>query len=145
MITVYQTDFPTAKTPVVAPDGTMTTQGMSFWRALWGRSGQNTGLPNQVAPGLNGGGATQANATPLMLDWNQISVTPVGSGVIIPALAVGQSILINNQGLNTLKVYPPIGSQIDALGINAAYPLATLKLQFYFCFTTTQINSLQLG
>ena len=123
----------------------MTTQGMAFWRALWNRTGQGSGLQNHVALALVAAGTTQANALALTADWNQITTTASGSGVVMPALVGGQGVLIANEGLNALNVYPPSASQIDALGVNAAYSLASLKLQVYSFFSATQIYSLQLG
>ena len=104
---------------MVDAKGCMTTQGMAFWRALWNRTGQGNGLQNQVAVSLTATGTTQATALGLTADWNLITVTPSNSGVVMPPLIGGQAILIANEGLNSLNVYPPSGSQIDALGANA--------------------------
>ena len=120
----------------------MTTQGMSFLRALWNRTGAGTGISNAVGLALSGAGATQATATALTSDWNQITTN---GGVILPVLTGGQAVLVANEGGGNSNIYPPVGSQIDALGVNAPYVLATLKLQLYSYFSASQIYSLQLG
>lgn len=144
MITLFQTFFPPPNTPVVKPDGTMSTQGMAFWRALWGRTGQLTGIPNTVGLALTAAGTTQADALALINDWNQLTIVAALSGAILPGLTGGQSVLVANEGANALSVYPPVGSAIDALGANAAYSLASTKLQLFSFFSATVILSLKL-
>jgi hypothetical protein len=123
----------------------MTTPGMAFFRALWNRTGAGTGIDNSVGLGLAALGTTQSTALALTDDWNQIITAAAGSGVVLPALAGGQSIFIANEGLNPVAVYPPIGSAIDALSVNGAYSLTNGKLQLYSFFSSYQIYSLQLG
>ena len=122
--------------------GAMTTPGMAFWRALWNRTGAGTGLINQVSLGLKGSGASQVTAQALTADWNEITTS---GGVILPSLTGGQAVLIANEGAGGSNIYPPIGSQIDALGVNNPYVLANAKLQLFSFFSSTQIYSLQLG
>ena len=142
MIQVVQLTFPPPNTPLIDPKGAMTNQGMSFWRALWNRTGAGTGLTNGVNLAIVGAGASQTTATALTQDWNQLTTS---GGVILPALTGGQAVLVANEGGGNANIYPPVGSQIDALGVNSPYVLATLKLQLYSYFSASQIYSLQLG
>lgn len=145
MIQLFQTNFPPQTTPLVDSKGCMTIPGMAFWRALWQRTGAGPGLVNQVALGLVASGSTQANALALTADWNLIGTTPNSSGVILPALTGGQSVLVVNGGVNPLNVYPPLTAQIDALGVNSTYALAASKMQVFNFFSSASILSTQLG
>lgn len=98
-----------------------------------------------VATGLVAAGTTQAGALVLTKNWNEIDTTPVNSGVVVPASGTGISTTVFNQGANPLNIYPPIGSQIDALAVNAPYPLAASKMQSLFQLTATQWRTTQLG
>lgn len=98
-----------------------------------------------VNTGLAATGTTQADALVLTKGWNEITATPVNSGVVIPALGAGLGSTVFNEGANSLKVYPPVGGQIDALGVNNPYLLATTKMQSLFQLTATEWRSTQLG
>lgn len=145
MIALFPTNFPPSTTPVIDPSGIMTNPGNNFWRALWNRTGGGTGIANQIAPDLTAAGTTQATALALTSDWNDITTTASGMSVLLPALTGGQSVMVANQGLNPLKIYPSSGAQIDALGSNNPYSLATLKMQIFWFVSSTVILSTQLG
>lgn len=133
---------------MVEKDGKINSQtGLNFFQALWNRTGGGTGIPNQINSGvLTAEGTTQSDALSLMADWNIVSVTPANSGVIIPALVGGQvPILVWNYGANSLNVYPPVGSAIDSLAVDAPYVLVTLKMQIFYFFAPESIFSQQLG
>lgn len=98
-----------------------------------------------VATGLVAAGATQATALVLEVGWNEVDTVPLNTGVMIPPLGVGLASTVFNEGANPLKVYPPVGGQIDALGVNVAYSLAASKMQSLFQLTATQWRSTQLG
>lgn len=98
-----------------------------------------------VQTGLVATGTTQATALVLTRGWNEVITTPVNSGVVIPALGVGIESTVFNEGANALKVYPPVGGQIDALGVNIPYSLASGKMQSLFQLTATRWRSTQLG
>lgn len=94
-----------------------------------------------VATGLGAGGTNQATALQLSAQWNEVDTVPNGSGVLLSAYQPGQSQTVFNQGLNPLDIYPPPGSQIDALGENEPYSLAAGS-RITFDFTSaTQIRS----
>lgn len=90
-------------------------------------------------------GTVQADAVALATEWSVVTTTPVNSGVIVAAFGAGVPNTVFNRGVNTLKVYPPVGSQIDALGINAPYPLAANKMQTFYQTDTAEFLSTQLG
>lgn len=98
-----------------------------------------------VATGLVAAGTTQATALVLVAGWNEIDTVAVNTGVMIPALGAGLASTVFNEGANSLKVYPPVGGQIDALGVNVPYPLAASKMQSLFQLTATQWRTTQLG
>ena len=145
MITLFPTNFPAQPIPLINKDGTMTIPGTNFWKALWNRTGGGTGIFQQNTSALVATGTAQADALSLMADWNQITTTASGTGVVLPSLTGGQSCLVLNSGATSLNVYPPTDAQIDVLGANNPYSLATLKMQIYWFFSSTAIYSTQLG
>lgn len=98
-----------------------------------------------IATGLTATGTVQGDALVLTHNWNEVTTTPLNSGVVVPNLGAGQGSTMFNEGANPLKVYPPVGGQIDALGVNAPYVLASIKMQSLFQLTATQWRSTQLG
>lgn len=69
-----------------------------------------------------------------------ITAVSSGTGVKLPASVPGLRILIRNQGGNPLLVYPPVGSQINALAVNAGYSLANIATVSgieFICSTST--------
>ncbi len=91
--------------------------------------------------GLAATGTNQATAPQLTSQWNVISTTPLGAGVLLSSYQAGQSQTVFNQGANALSVYPPPGSQIDALGTNIAYSLAPGLRHTFDFISGTQIFS----
>lgn len=89
-------------------------------------------------------GATQATATPVTDQWNEFDTVAAGTGALLAALQPGQSQDVFNEGLNSLKVYPPPGAQIDALAINAPYTLTAGKMQTFRTISATQIRTTQI-
>lgn len=98
-----------------------------------------------VATGLAATGTVQGDALVLVDGWNEVGATPVNSGVVLPLLGIGLPSLVFNEGVNTLKVYPPGAGQIDALGASAAYSLAAGKIQSFNQLTAARWRSTQLG
>jgi hypothetical protein len=87
--------------------------------------GSASGAQNTVATGLSGAGTTQSTATALAADINMFSTVAANSGATLPAMNPGDVLTVFNGGANSLKLYPPTGGQINALGANAAYAIAT--------------------
>lgn len=100
---------------------------------------------NTVSIGLVAAGANQGSALVLTKNWNEIATVAAGTGVLLATLGVGQPSKVWNAGANALLVYPPVGGQIDALGVNVAYSLPVNKCQELDQLTATRWRSTQLG
>lgn len=129
MIQVFQAQFPSQITPIIDQQGTITTPWMAFLRAMFGRTGQGTGLQNQVNLTATGD---------ITADWNIVAASPAN----LPALTGGQLIVIQNKSGGNVTVNPPVGATIDG---GATYLLADTKMQIFWFFSATQIFSTQLG
>jgi len=135
--------MPTQAMPVVDSAG---VASQPWWRFFYGLYTRNAStVPYLVATTLTAAGTTQATALALQSEWNAISTTPANSGVRLNDFGVGLTSTVFNGGGAALKVYPPIGAQIDALGVNAPYSLANGKSQVFYQLSATQFRSQQLG
>lgn len=138
--------FPPPHEPLHENNGAMTLIGRQYHQALWNRTGGASGIIPSVRRGLIAVGASQLTALQLQDEVNQIDTVLAGTGVQFPQLQVGQKDLhVFNNGANSLKIYPPGGSSIDGLAINAPYVLAAGKLQVFHIYSLTQLRSTQLG
>jgi len=124
MISVFQTNFPPSNAPIVDDKGAMSTLGMAFFRAIFNRTGESTGLVSQVNLTASGD---------ITDDWNLIN-----GNVTLPALTGGQFIVVQGSG----NIFPPAGATIDGGG---SYALPPGKMQIFWFFSATQIFSTQLG
>lgn len=95
--------------------------------------------------GVEATGNSQATAFPVSTEWVQVSDTPAGSGILLLGFGPGVPCSVFNNGVNALDVYPPVGSGIDALGVNIPYSLAVGKMQVFSQVTETQFESMKLG
>lgn len=146
MINNNAKDFPPPKTRIVNQDGSFSTDGFNLIQSLWNRTGQAPGISEQVAPDLEALGSTQDDALLLQKDVSEVLTVDAGTGVILfSGLRPGLGQWIYNGGANSLKIYPPIDSEIDSLGLNIPYVLAIGKQQFIRSFSLGQLRSLQLG
>lgn len=145
MIPLYTANLPDQTKAMVDGNDKPSATWWLMLRAVWSRTGLGSGVPIQVDNSLSAAGTNQATALQLNLDWNEVLTTPSGSGVMLLALQPGQTQVVYNGGTNPLSVFPPNGWSIDALGANAAYPLAAGKTQYFGCWENTQFRSLQLG
>lgn len=90
-------------------------------------------------------GTTQGTALVMQTEWIEVTTTPLNSGVMLGAFGAGVPSTVFNRGANPLRVYPPVGSQIDTLGVNGAYGLAAGKMQTFSQVEDTEFLSTQLG
>jgi len=90
-----------------------------------------------VTRGINAAGATQGTATLLTAEHNEVTVVAAATGVIM-ANVIGMPQTIVNRGANTLSVYPPVGAQIDALGVNVPATIASNASATYTLYGSTQ-------
>lgn len=118
-----------------------------FWNSLSSVLGNliNGVLGFTSESGVTATGTVQGDAFVMVTEWVEVSITPVNSGVLLQGFGAGVASTVFNEGLNTLKVYPPVGARIDALAINAPYSLPTTKMQTFYQTQAAQWRSTQLG
>jgi len=95
---------------------------------------------DSISAAVSAAGATQGTATGLVSNINNVTVVAsAADGVRLPTAVAGMRILVRNtDALDTLKIYPATGGQINALGSNASYSLiAGLTIEL-MATTTTQ-------
>jgi len=80
---------------------------------------------DSISAAVSAAGSTQGTATALVSNINNVTVVAAAAdGVRLPTAVAGMRILVRNtDALDTLKIYPATGGQINALGANAAYSL----------------------
>jgi hypothetical protein len=105
---------------------------------------QAAAIAGTVADNLTATGTTQGGALALGADTNRLTTVSANSGAILPAMNPGDSVEVINVGANALKLYPPVGGQINALGTNAAYSIATATPYCTVtCTSPTQYHAFQ--
>ncbi len=130
---------PVATMPLVDEKG-MVTQ--FWWRFFYGLFTRNAStIPNLVSSGLTATGTTQATALALQSEWNEITTTAANTGVRLNNFGVGFNSIVFNLGANALKVYPPVGGAINALGTNNPYSLAAGDSLNLYQITATQFRT----
>jgi hypothetical protein len=110
------------------------TPVVSFYnliRALYNRTGGQSGVPFQASANLAAAGSTQATATAATLDYNEF--TSGAGGAILAALQPSQFQVVYNGIGGNLSVYPATSGEIDALGVNSPYTLGSGKTQIFWC------------
>lgn len=145
----FPVNFNPAQTQLFDPKtGALTNSGLRFLLQIFNRTGAGNGFPT-VADNLTAEGTTQQTALLLAADWNFVTSTPSGSGVVFPPMQQGADIIVwNFDGAQALDVYPSPATpaiQIDALGNNQPYSLAHGKMQWFRQRSPTLIVSTQLG
>lgn len=133
--------FPTLDTPFVDPE-------TGFLHMVWYRllAFMWQSLNSKVSDTQTATGNRQGTALPLGGDWNFFTTVAPGTGAALQQLPIGSAIKVWNLGANVLSVYPPVGWQIDSLGVNNPYLLPVGKFQqFHVRVVTKQFQSIQLG
>lgn len=143
-LNLFQAQFPPPNTPIIDPMGLVTTPWMAFLRAMFGRTGQGTGTPFSVGNNLVAAGTTQATALALTNDWNNIT-DGATFGIILPAMTLGQSIVVFNNSSGNINMYPPVGGVLTVLGVTTGVNVPYLStfpdgLIFYYFSNTTIIG-----
>lgn len=134
--------FPPLQSPLVDSNSYMTTPWYLMFRALFNRTGGGTGAPSLVPQNVQDAGAGQASAAALIP--GVAFVTASGKGVGLSAQQAGQYMIVFNITAGQhVNVYPPAGAQINALGVNAPYVLAT-GCQIFFWQSATQLRTMTL-
>ena len=95
---------------------------------------------NSISAAVSAAGATQATATALVSNVNNVTVVAAGAdGVRLPTAVAGMRILVrNSDSADTLSIYPATGGTINALAANAAFTLAAGSITELMATTTTQ-------
>jgi len=90
-------------------------------------------IAGTVNDGLTATGTTQATALLISGDLNVFSTVASGAGCILRDGDECDQYSIINNGVNALKVYPPVGGTIAGAAVNAAYTLAaSTAIEFIF-------------
>lgn len=104
-------------------------------------SGLNTltvAAMTDVATGLTAAGTTQGTAYESTSAKNSFTTVAAGAGTVLDSdAAPGDTQMIYNGGANALKVYPPSGAQINALGANQPMLLAIRTACEFHCLSST--------
>jgi hypothetical protein len=74
-----------------------------------------------VATGLVLTGTNQATAFPLLAQTNIVAAAPSSTGGILPGTIVSGTIVVQDDDANNAAIYPPVGAQINALGVNVPF------------------------
>ena len=96
-----------------------------------------------VGISISAAGTTQGTATLLINGINVLSTVAVNSGAVLFASNLGTCQFVYNGGANSVKIYPPLGLQINGLGINNAHNLSPNTSCEYWTVSGTQIVALQ--
>ena len=91
-----------------------------------------------VSTGVAAAGTTQANATGLTADFNEVTGADATKGVRLPPEVAGLEIFVSNQVAAILKVYPASGGKIDAAATDAAFSQTANKNCVYRAVSATQ-------
>jgi len=94
-----------------------------------------------VATGLIATGTNQATALLLQAITNVISSAPSGTGARLPVSVVSGTIIVQNDDQsNNATIYPPLGAQINALGVNQPFIVGSTdgRINFSTNSPTTQ-------
>ena len=86
-------------------------------------------------------GTVQADASNVLKRIVICTTVAAGSGIKLPTnsnLGAGAVVRVKNKGANALNIYPNTGDQINALGANVAYSLASGSSITLVRTTTTQ-------
>lgn len=140
--TFGQKNLPNSQVRFVKEDGSLDKYGIDYLNSLFKQANNPVA---SVATGLTATGTTQGTALVLTTQWSDFATVAANTGCMLPAYAAGQAAEVFNGDANPLKVYPPVGCQIDALGNNNPYSLNVNKRQIFKFSTATQIRSTQLG
>lgn len=105
-----------------------------------------TGLTSlATATTISAAGTTRSNATALTKTINKLTTVASGTGVILPASAVGQIVIIENGGANAVQVYGAGSDTIDTVAGSTGVVLTNAKRCLYICVAANTYISAQLG
>ena len=126
--------------------------GTAIWKsiALAGASSADQTISGNLTIGgflavscndnITAAGTVQANATLITNNINIVTTVPVNSGVKLPVAVAGYRIIIRNNTVNTLRVYPNTGANINGGTSNVSVTLGNSAAVEYFCSTSAASN-----
>lgn len=83
-------------------------------------------------------GVDQTTATVLTSIINNITTADDGTGARLPTAVAGTRLLVFNNGLHVIGIYPDTGADINGLGINVPFLLGVGTRLEFVAVTTTQ-------
>lgn len=101
-------------------------------------------IAGDVQGGVTAAGTTQATAQAVYGDNVVVTTCAAGAGIILsgPGFGPGDDVFVANQGANACLVYPPVGYQINALGVNAGFSVAAGKAALLRSMGALQFSTL---
>ena len=96
-------------------------------------------IGQDVATGIVAAGTTQGTATALTNTLNGLGTVASSTGVILYAGSAGDCQIVYNGGTNSVKVYPPVGANINQLAVNTPHTLPINTACEYWFLSSTQL------
>jgi fibronectin-binding autotransporter adhesin len=92
------------------------------------------------------GSAGVQGTYPLTQDLTVITSAPPSSAVTLPPPSIGRTVVIANQTIRQIDVYPESGGTIDDLAVNAPLPLSSRRVMYYVGVSSTAwVSGSRLG
>lgn len=107
----------------IASGGALKIGGVDVTAKLNAAAAQSGGTPYETVAAA---GSTQANAAAMVADFVLVSAADGTKGVLLPAGVAGKQMIIKNNANAVLKIWPPTGGQINAVGADTAMSIAAL-------------------
>ena len=107
-------------------------------------AGQAQAIQGTINASVSAAGTVITDATDLTASNNLITTAAASSGVQLPSVPLGDSVMVYNGGANAVKVYPhATTAQINsaAVGVGVTLPINTL-MQFYRWSSTRWVASM---
>lgn len=86
--------------------------------------------------GIIAAGTNQGTATTLVADFNRITSTPAGTGVILPAAKSGMDVIVLNHGGLPMKVFGTGTDTIDDVAAATGVTQMDRSVVLYTCYST---------
>ena len=108
------------------------------------RGGQSAGsaalFGGEASSTVTAAGTVIGDATDLIKSINFVGTVAASTGVQLPLLMPGESVMVYNGGANSLKVYPGASTvQINQLSVGTAMSLGTNTLCNYVGYSATRV------
>ncbi len=106
----------------------------------------NTHYRRYTVTGITASGTQSQGQVPLTGDINRISVCAVANNVVtLPLAEKGMEIVVENDGAETLQIYPETGDKIDEGAADASVTLAAGSSVKYYAYDSTNWSSVGVG